>query len=100
FHLGLEGKFVGRRAATDVNDEVAPSYTTWDLDARWNLPWSRAHRAWLQLNVNNLTDEHYLGSISTTNNANPLPGNVNAPSFPTYTRASPRVAQISLHTEF
>ena len=33
FRMGLQGKYVGERFATDNNDQVVPSYTLWDLDA-------------------------------------------------------------------
>ncbi|PWQ83617.1 TonB-dependent receptor, partial [Stenotrophomonas maltophilia] len=35
--LGLQGKYVGERVSNDINTEVAPDYTTFDLDVRYNL---------------------------------------------------------------
>lgn len=63
--FGLQGKFVGERFANDFNTEVAPEYTVFDFDARWDLgTLLRNDRTYLQLNVSNLFDEQYLGAIS------------------------------------
>ena len=65
FRMGLQGKYVGERFATDNNDQVVPSYTLWDLDATYELSVSNAKRFALQLNVINLLDEEYYGNISS-----------------------------------
>lgn len=65
FRMGLQGKFVGDRFSTDNNNEVAPSYTLWDLDATWELPIDNVKRLALQFNMINLFDEEYFGNISS-----------------------------------
>jgi iron complex outermembrane receptor protein len=99
-HVGLQGKWVDDRFATDVNDEVAPGYTVFDADLRVDLPvFGGMESAYLQFNVSNLFDETYLGSISTRSNAVTIPG-VQTGSAPTYNIGSPRTYQVSLGTRF
>ena len=84
--LGLQAKHVGKRFATDVNDVVVKAYTTFDADARVDLPWVPGNKTYFQLNVINLFNEHYFGNLSTTINAYG-PGS-SAPRFtPVSTRA-------------
>ncbi len=96
-HIGVQGKFTGDRYSTDVNDEVAPHYTVWDLDLRYDLPF--AERTYAQLNVTNLFDETYFGSISSRTNALPITG-VSGTGAPTYYIGAPRTVQFTLRTEF
>jgi iron complex outermembrane receptor protein len=95
-HMGVQGKFTGDRFSTDVNDEVAPHYTVWDLSLSYDLPFAK--KTYAQLNVNNLFDETYFGSISSRTNAVALTGS--AASAPTYYIGSPRTVQFTLRTEF
>jgi iron complex outermembrane receptor protein len=62
---GLQAKYVGDRYATDSNDEVAPNYTVVDLDASYSFTVPGIKKAQVQLNVTNLLDEEYFGSISS-----------------------------------
>jgi iron complex outermembrane receptor protein len=64
-HAGLQAKYVGDRYATDNNDEVAPNYTVLDLDASYSFRFPGIKKAQVQLNVTNLLDEEYFGSISS-----------------------------------
>jgi iron complex outermembrane receptor protein len=96
FHVGVQGKYTGNRFSTDVNDEVAPHYTVWDLSLQYDLPFAK--KTYAQLNVNNLFDETYFGSISSRTNAVALTGS--AASAPTYYIGSPRTVQFTLRTEF
>lgn len=95
-HLGVQGKYTGNRFSTDVNDEVAPHYTVWDLSLEYDLPFAK--KTYAQLNVNNLFNETYFGSISSRTNAVALTGS--AASAPTYYIGSPRTVQFTLRTEF
>lgn len=97
FHVGVQGKYTGDRFSTDVNDEVAPHYTVWDLELRYDLPFAK--KTYAQLNVNNLFDETYFGSISSRTNALPIAG-VTGTGAPTYYIGSPRTVQFTLRTEF
>ena len=65
FRAGLQGKYVGRRASTDINDEFGPSYTVVDLDANYAFDLGNDMGLSAQLNVINLLDEEYFGSISS-----------------------------------
>lgn len=95
-HLGVQGKYTGNRYSTDVNDEVAPHYTVWDMSLSYDLPFAK--KTYAQLNVNNLFNETYFGSISSRTNAVALPGS--SASAPTYYIGSPRTVQFTLRTEF
>ncbi len=97
-NFAVQSKYVGKRFATDVNDEISKPYATTDVDMRWKLPENFGSHTYLQMNVKNVFDVRYLASISTTTNAFALPGS-NAIA-PTYTLGSPRSYQLTLHTEF
>lgn len=108
FTFGLQGKHVGERFSTDVNDQIAPSYTVFDANmvvdlAEWGLG-----ETLLQVNGTNIFDEVYLGSISSRSNAitildtNPnFAGNQSAVgSSPTYNLAAPQTFQLQVRTKF
>jgi iron complex outermembrane receptor protein len=65
--LGLQAKHVSSRWASDVNDVRVKGYTTVDFDARLGLDtyFPQMKKAYLQLNVSNLLNEHYFGNLST-----------------------------------
>jgi iron complex outermembrane receptor protein len=64
-NVGVQGKWVDERFATDLNDVVVDSYTLIDLDARFSLEQYGLRRTSLQLNVRNLFDERYFSNITT-----------------------------------
>lgn len=110
FTLGLQGKYVGERWVTDVNDLSSDAYTTVDLDLRWDFG-SIFHtdRTYLQLNVINLFDERYFGNLSTqicsVNPAGVPPVNAydcesGVIGTPRYNLGAPRTWMLSLRTEF
>jgi iron complex outermembrane receptor protein len=92
FRMGLQGKYVGDRFATDNNNEVAPSYTLWDLDATWELPVDNVKRLALQFNIINLLDEEYFGNISS--------GTGLGTSVGFFQIGVPRTAMVSARIEF
>jgi iron complex outermembrane recepter protein len=106
--LAVQGKYVGDRFATDVNDQVSPSYTVFDANAVVDLTdWGLADTE-LQINGINIFDEEYLGSISSQTNAvtildsNPgLAGNqtINA-GTPNYNLGAPQTFQLQIRTKF
>jgi len=65
FHVGLQGKKIGDRFATDNNDEVAPGFTVVDLDMYYGFKVPGFDSAQVQVNVTNLLDEEYFGNISS-----------------------------------
>jgi iron complex outermembrane receptor protein len=70
FHIGLQGKRVGDRYGTDLNDEIAPAYTVVDLDVSYAFHFKGVKKAQLLLNVTNLFDEEYFGTISSGTGGN------------------------------
>jgi iron complex outermembrane receptor protein len=90
-HLGLQAKYVGDRFGTDSNDEVAPNYTVIDLDASYSFPIPGLKKAQVQLNVINLLDEEYFGSISS---------GTGGTSVAFYSIGAPRTVMASLHFDF
>jgi iron complex outermembrane receptor protein len=106
--LGLQAKWVDERFTTDVNDEVVPSYTTVDFDARYDLTDTFGLQdAYLQFNVTNLFDEEYPINISSGTNAllipdvNPGPGvNSRAGQARTFGLSAPRTMVLTLGTRF
>ena len=86
--LGIQGKWVDDRFATDVNDVIVSSYSLFDADARFSLADFGLQRTYLQLNVINIFDERYIGSIGSQINAGQIcptgatcGGNTNNPTF-------------------
>lgn len=105
--LGLQGKYVGERFTTDVNDEKVPEYTTVDFDTRYDLTDTFGIRnAYVQFNVTNLFDELYPASISSGNNAttidvDPGAGVVNRTGqLRTFSYGAPRTMMLTLGTSF
>ncbi len=107
--FGLQGKYVGERAASDVNDEFADAYTLFDADIRYDFAEMGYEGTYFQLNVVNLFDEDYFGSISSTSNTLPQQVGVTAANVPIIQAASgtvfynlgvPRTIQASLGFRF
>lgn len=106
--LGVQGKYVGERQSTDVNDQQTKAYMTVDADLQVDLAPIGLGNMLLQLNAMNLLGEEYLGNISTQTNAltildvDPVtPGNQSrSGSAPTYGVGAPQVFQVQLKTKF
>lgn len=64
-HAGIQGKYVDERPSTDTNDEFAPAYTVVDLDASYTFELGMFKALQAKLNVVNLLDEEYFGTISS-----------------------------------
>jgi iron complex outermembrane recepter protein len=91
--LGLQGKYVDKRWATDVNDQFAPAYFVMDADVRYDFQIGNG-QYFVQLNAINLLDEEYLGSIATSRF-------FTAPnSLPLYAVGAPQTFQLSFNAEF
>jgi iron complex outermembrane recepter protein len=90
--FGVQGKRVGSRFATDVNDVKVKGYTIVDLDARLALDqWVKLERTYLQFNVQNLFDEFYFGNLSTQ---------LRATDNPSFAVGSPRTVSATLNVGF
>jgi iron complex outermembrane recepter protein len=94
--LGLEFKQRTERAATDVNDVIVPGYNTFNLDARFSLRDFGLEKTFVQVNVDNLFDTQYLGSISSTQSAAGFAGS----AAPTFAPGAPRAFILSLQVGF
>ena len=110
FQASFNGKFVGDRYSTDMNDDIAKGYFTIDGSLRYSPPVFKAG-TYLQLNVINLTNQTYFGSISSTtalntvktasgttivSGGNPLTNS----SLPGFNVGAPRTVILSLHANF
>ena len=89
--LGAQGKYVGKRFATDVNDVVTDSYTQVDLDARISLSPLGLDQSFFQLNVFNLFDEFYIANISTA---------IDAAGNPNFSLSAPRTITGTVRVAF
>jgi iron complex outermembrane recepter protein len=108
--LGLTFKQVTGRFATDTNDVKLPGYNTLDLDARFSLKDFGLEKTFIQLNVTNLFNRQYLGSISSqivsgTNIANTVSNiglTATPPSSgtPTFQPGAPRAFILSMQVGF
>ncbi|MBC7520337.1 MAG: TonB-dependent receptor [Sandarakinorhabdus sp.] len=102
FNVGVDFKHVGDRFATDVNDETAPAYNIVDVNARLRLD-RYLQGSWLQLNVNNLFDETYLGNINSVTNAVTIPASGTSSAvnggFATYSVGAPRSVSVTLRVQ-
>ncbi len=63
--FGIQGKKVGDRFSTDLNNEVSEGYTVFDFDLDYRIKIPGFEYAAVQINVTNLTDEEYFGTISS-----------------------------------
>ena len=94
--FGAEAKWVDVRWATDVNDQKAPAYTVVDLDLGFDMEKAGGPAdLTAQININNVFDQDYLGSISSRTNAFGA-----GASNPTYQPGAPRTIMVSLRKSF
>jgi iron complex outermembrane receptor protein len=88
--FGIQGKWVGSRFATDVNDVKVKGYAVFDLDARVNISEfvPALKKTYLQANLINAFDAHYFGNISTQ---------INAAGNPNFSVGAPRTFLATLN---
>jgi iron complex outermembrane receptor protein len=91
FSFGLQGKHVGARFATDVNDVEVKGYNVVDADVRFSTDVLGLKNSYLQLNLQNAFDEFYFGNLSTQIRAN---------DNPNYAVGSPRTLSATLNVGF
>ena len=94
--IGLQGKYVGSRYVTDVNDLKVAGYTTFDLDMRYDL--SRVFpRSYIQFNATNILDKRYYGSL---NSAGSIDTSKPFGGAPYADQGAPRTATVTLRAAF
>jgi iron complex outermembrane receptor protein len=92
FSFGAQGKHVGSRFATDVNDVRVKGYEVVDLDARVGLETLTGLKStFLQLNLQNVFDKFYFGNLSTQ---------IRASDNPNFAVGSPRTLSATLDVSF
>lgn len=102
-NLKLDGKYVGDRFYSWINDEVAPHYFVWNAAMRYDLQKFR-EGTYVQLNVSNLFDEEYLHGTGYVDNQLPYKNNlgntVNGASAVLYQLGAPRTVSLTVRTKF
>jgi iron complex outermembrane receptor protein len=94
--IGLQGKYVGSRWVTDVNDLKVPGYTTFDLDMRYDL----SHffpRSYIQFNATNILNKRYYGSL---NSAGSIDTSKPWGGSPYFDEGAPRTATVTIRAAF
>ena len=92
FSFGAQGKHVGARFATDVNDVKVKGYNVLDLDARVGLEkLTGLKSSFLQVNLQNVFDKFYFGNLSTQ---------IRASDNPNFAVGSPRTLSATLDVSF
>jgi len=102
FNLGLEGKYVDERFTTDFNDAKVDGFKVFSLDVGYNFEFEGVKSMRVQLNVYNMFDEEFFGSINSTAYAvaqTPAIAGF-SPAAPTLALGAPRTVSISLQTRF
>ena len=102
FTLGLGGKFVGRRFATDANDARVPSYFTVNADVTYDLGLVGLADWYLKFNAINLFDKHYFSSVGSSKTCfTPFsPTTAGCTSAPLLVVGSPQTFQVTLRAAF
>ena len=92
FSFAVQGKHVGSRFATDVNDVKVKGYNIVDFDARLDLDkLTGLKRTDLRVNLQNVFDKFYFGNLSTQ---------IRASDNPNFAVGSPRTLSATLDIGF
>jgi len=102
FRIGLSGKYVGSRFATENNDYKVPSYFTADADITYDFGELGWDGSYLKFNVANIFDKKYFGSVATSRTCfTPTTVTVSGcTSYPLLSVGAPRTFQVTLRTVF
>jgi iron complex outermembrane receptor protein len=101
--VGVQAKYSSKRYVSDMNDASLPSYTTVDLDARWNVSLWGQKDTYLQVNVYNLFDTSYpvrTTSITNAQNVTLAPGVTAFGKTYYYYYNQPRTFSVTIHKTF
>jgi iron complex outermembrane receptor protein len=66
FVVSFDWQYAGRCPANDTNTTSAPSYSTFDVGARYTTLLMGKSTTW-RLALDNLTDEHYWSTVAPSN---------------------------------
>ncbi|HTK34365.1 MAG TPA: TonB-dependent receptor [Caulobacteraceae bacterium] len=101
--VGFEGKYTGKRYVSDTNDLSIPSFTVFNIDARYTLPFFNG-KSYVQVNVSNVFDKFYISRSTTFANgvAYPIPGTAltYSPSTAAYYVGAPMTGYVTLGMNF
>jgi iron complex outermembrane receptor protein len=87
--FGVQGKHVGSRFATDVNDVKVKGYNIVDFDARMDLDkFLHTKGTYVQFNLQNVFNEFYFGNLTTQ---------IRSSDNPNFAVGSPRTYSVSLN---
>ncbi|HYS46932.1 MAG TPA: TonB-dependent receptor, partial [Rhizomicrobium sp.] len=98
FTLGIGGKYVGRRFATETNDYRVPSYVTTNLDLSYDLGEFGWEGSYIRFNAENLLNQQYFGSVQTLRTCfTPyVPTTSGCTTYPALVVGSPQTFQVTL----
>ena len=96
--VGLEGKYVGDRFSTDVNDAKVSAYKIFHLNAAYDFEVARLKGLRAQFTIYNLFDEEFFGNISSSTNA--ITTNGVTGSAPTLSLGAPRSMSLTIQARF
>jgi len=102
FIVGLEGKYVSKRYASEDNNASVPDYFTFAADVTYDLDKLGMEGSSIQLNADNIFNKHYFGSIAGTQTCwTPTPGYYSntvggCTSYPYMYEGSPRTISATL----
>jgi iron complex outermembrane recepter protein len=96
--LGVEGKYVARRFATEDDAFRVPDYFTVNADITYRLDSVGMAGSSIRFNVDNLFDKHYFSSIGTQTCWTPLASGSSSScqNYPYAYLGSPRTFQVTL----
>jgi len=98
FWTRLKARSTSKQAASMINDEWAPGYTTFGIDGGYTFPnFSFLKRPKLSWNISNITSKQYRNASSNTvTNTNPVPGVTTTVGTQRYYLGAPRFASVTL----
>ncbi len=94
--FAIESEYTSRRNQTEDNNAFVPDYYTVNADVAYDLDKLGLVGSSLRLNVDNLFDKHYFGSLGTQTCWTPGTQTSGCTSFPTAYLGSPRTLQLTL----
>jgi iron complex outermembrane receptor protein len=100
--FGASVKYVSKRYQSEDNNAFVPDYYTANIDVNYSLGQFGFPDSSLRLNVSNLFDKHYFGSVGTQTCWTPqaVGGTNGCTSYATAYEGAPRTAQLTLTARY